>query len=286
MTTMRRTRTVDQMFDYKLGCLLGRKLRQGHGRLQEFTHIGDRQSWQSLQLQLTGQLGIPSIGLSPVIFCLGNEPGSHNGHGQMMLPSSEFLSLQFIPTDFGFSVLIGSLHKMANTFEPGQAFWGSVSGCITQGVCIALVILMPDHQPLFGQFALLDRPDTSHGKTVVQFTPLSTAHRKALEMGSRGSAQLTNFHGSVLAHPLGTGMKSSGLSARVWRDAKIRLAQVDLGILGHFSYLKDACPVYLTAKPPAAPIQIISRHGPAWSISHRRSCDVFNRPIRILVSSI
>ena len=64
MATSSRSRTIDEMFDNQLGCLVRRKLRHGHGCLQQCSHIGNEQSRQSLHFQFLGQLRIALANLA------------------------------------------------------------------------------------------------------------------------------------------------------------------------------------------------------------------------------
>ena len=57
MATSSNAGRIDEKYDNQMGSLIRRKVRQGHRCLQQFTHVSDRQSWQSFHFHFLGQLG-------------------------------------------------------------------------------------------------------------------------------------------------------------------------------------------------------------------------------------
>ena len=117
---------------------------QRQDSLQELTYICHREGRQDIDLELLGQLRVTGIGLRPLVLGLGDEPACQDGEGQIVLPRLVFLSLELIPAEFRFAILVGPLDKVAHTLQPGEVLARRVGAGVAQGIGVTLAALVAD----------------------------------------------------------------------------------------------------------------------------------------------
>src|SRR5258708_527509 len=103
----------------------------------------------------------------------------------MMLPSEKFGGLDFIPTEFGFGILVGTLNEKTLTFARCQDHQRGGGGCIGKCIITATILVTTQNKPFFAALLLVlvikvNRPDSAGSKLGGQCTALGTTKGQGL----------------------------------------------------------------------------------------------------------